>query len=96
MSDTLTGPATEPAAHIPEYPMARSTSCPFAPPPDVLALGESKPLCRVRIWDGSTPWLVSGYEEVRTLFSDPRGQDQCRRPAPRISTLERRHAGDRA
>jgi cytochrome P450 len=83
VSDTLTGPATEPAAHIPEYPMARSTSCPFAPPPDVLALGESKPLSRVRIWDGSTPWLVTGYEEVRTLFSDPRvSVDDRRRGFP--------------
>ncbi len=72
MSDTLTSPATDAAAQIPEYPMPRSPGCPFAPPPDVLALGKSKPLSRVRIWDGSTPWVVTGYEEVRTLFSDPR------------------------
>jgi cytochrome P450 len=72
VSDTLTGTATEAAANVPEYPMARDNRCPFAPPPDVLALGESKPLSRVRIWDGSTPWLITGYEEVRTLFSDPR------------------------
>lgn len=83
MSDTLTGPATQTAEHIPEYPMARSASCPFAPPPDVLALAESKPLARVRIWDGSTPWLVTGYEEVRTLFSDPRvSVDDRRRGFP--------------
>lgn len=80
MSDTLTGTATETAADIPEYPMARSASCPFAPPPDVLALGESKPLTRVRIWDGSTPWLITGYEEVRTLFSDSRVSVDDRQP----------------
>ncbi|EUA30448.1 cytochrome P450-SU2 domain protein [Mycobacterium xenopi 4042] len=80
MSDTLTGPATEAAAEFPDYPMARDSRCPFAPPPDVLALGQSKPLSRVRIWDGSTPWLITGYEEVRTLFSDPRVSVDDRRP----------------
>ncbi|BBX94962.1 cytochrome P450 [Mycobacterium lacus] len=57
---------------IPEYPMARRPGCPFAPPPDVMALAERKPLSRVRIWDGSTPWLVTGYEQCRELFSDSR------------------------
>jgi cytochrome P450 len=73
MSETLTtaGPSgTE--AEIPEYPMARNAGCPFAPPPDVMALAEEKPLSRVRIWDGSTPWLITGYEQVRELFSDAR------------------------
>src|ERR1700757_2062123 len=72
MSDTLTGTETEATAEIPEYPMARQAGCPFAPPPDVMALAASKPLSRVRIWDGSTPWLITGYEEVRELFSDSR------------------------
>jgi len=80
VSDTLTGTATEAVANVPEYPMARDNRCPFAPPPDVLTLGQSKPLSRVRIWDGSTPWLVTGYEEVRTLFSDPRVSVDDRRP----------------
>jgi cytochrome P450 len=80
VSDTLTGPATEAAPDVPDYPMARDSRCPFAPPPDVLALGQSKPLSRVRIWDGSTPWLITGYEEVRTLFSDPRVSVDDRRP----------------
>src|ERR1700756_1818044 len=72
MSDTLTGTETEATAEIPEYPMARHAGCPFAPPPDVMALAAIKPLSRVRIWDGSTPWLITGYEEVRELFSDSR------------------------
>jgi cytochrome P450 len=72
MSDPLTSTTTEAAPEIPEYPMARNAGCPFAPPPDVMALAESKPLSRVRIWDGSTPWLITGYEEVRELFSDSR------------------------
>src|ERR671931_381430 len=47
-------------------------ACPFAPPPEVLAMGAVKPLSRVRIWDGSTPWLITGYVEARALFSDSR------------------------
>ncbi|OMC04933.1 cytochrome [Mycolicibacter heraklionensis] len=52
--------------------MSRDGRCPFAPPPETMALAGQRPLSRVRIWDGSTPWLITGYEAVRTLFSDPR------------------------
>jgi cytochrome P450 len=62
----------ETAADAPDYPMPRAAGCPFAPPPDVMALAEARPLSRVRIWDGSTPWLVTGYEQCRELFSDSR------------------------
>jgi cytochrome P450 len=72
MPDTLTGTETETAADIPAYPMERDARCPFAPPPQVLALGEEKGLSRVRIWDGSTPWLITGYDTARALFSDSR------------------------
>jgi cytochrome P450 len=71
-SKTPTSSATEAASGIPDYPMARNPGCPFAPPPGVMALADSTPLSRVRIWDGSTPWLITGHEEVRELFSDPR------------------------
>src|ERR1700729_2098066 len=52
--------------------MARASGCPFAPPPEVMELAEARPLSRVKIWDGSTPWLVTGHEAVRELFSDAR------------------------
>jgi cytochrome P450 len=52
--------------------MVRAAGCPFAPPPEVMALSEARPLSRVRIWDGSTPWLITGHEAVRELFSDAR------------------------
>jgi cytochrome P450 len=78
VSDTLT--ATEAVADVPEYPMGRAAGCPFAPPPEVMELGAARPLSRVRIWDGSTPWLITGYEEVRTLFSDSRVSVDDRRP----------------
>jgi cytochrome P450 len=80
VSDTLTGTETETVSGIPEYPMGRAAGCPFAPPPEVMELGAVRPLSRVRIWDGSTPWLITGYEEVRTLFSDSRVSVDDRRP----------------
>ena len=39
MSDTLT--ATEAVSDIPEYPLGRAAGCPFAPPPDVMELGNT-------------------------------------------------------
>ena len=80
MSDTLTGTTTEAISDAPDYPMARARGCPFAPPPEVMELAEARPLSRVKIWDGSTPWLITGYEEARTLFSDPRVSVDDRRP----------------
>ena len=96
MSDTLTSTAAETDSEIPEYPMARAAGCPFAPPPDVMALAAERPLSRVRIWDGSTPWLITGYEECRELFSDARVSVDDRVPgfphwnAGMLSTVHKR------
>jgi cytochrome P450 len=80
VSDTLTGSTTEAISDVPEYPMGRAGGCPFAPPPEVMELAEARPLSRVKIWDGSMPWLITGYDEVRTLFSDSRVSVDDRRP----------------
>ncbi|HTJ72023.1 MAG TPA: cytochrome P450 [Actinospica sp.] len=56
----------------PEFPMARAAGCPFDPPPELRGLAAERPLTRVRIWDGSTPWIVTGHAAQRTLLSDPR------------------------
>jgi cytochrome P450 len=45
-----------------------------------MALAAAKPLSRVRIWDGSTPWLITGYDQVRELFSDSRVSVDDRTP----------------
>ena len=55
---------------IPDYPMERDLRCPFAPPPQML--GHAKGLSRVKIWNGTTPWLITGHEEAKTLFADQR------------------------
>ncbi len=72
MSETLTANASGATADVPEYPMDRDARCPFAPPPQMLKMNETKPLSRVRIWNGTTPWLITGHEVARTLFADPR------------------------
>jgi cytochrome P450 len=96
MSETLMSTATGAASGIPDYPMARATGCPFAPPPEVMALAAAKPLSRVRIWDGSTPWLITGFEQVRELFSDFRVSVDDRVPgfphwnAGMLSTVHKR------
>jgi cytochrome P450 len=69
-----------PVENIPEFPMARSASCPLAPPPQVLAMSEAKQLSRVRIWDRSTPWLITGYEAIRALLADSRASVDDRLP----------------
>jgi hypothetical protein len=50
--------------------MARDQGCPFDPPPPLGALREQQPVTRVRIWDGSTPWLITRYADQRALLAD--------------------------
>ncbi|WSQ14496.1 cytochrome P450 [Streptomyces sp. NBC_01231] len=72
MADTLTGGAPDAATPVPEFPMARAAGCPFDPPPTLQAQQDEGRLVKVRLWDGSTPWLVTRYEDQRTLLLDPR------------------------
>jgi cytochrome P450 len=70
MSETLAGEKV--SADVPEYPMERAARCPFSPPREMLEMGQVKPLSRVRIWNGTTPWLITGHEVARALFADSR------------------------
>jgi cytochrome P450 len=68
--------ATVPAATIPDYPMARTSGCPFDPPP---ALRTLAPVSRIRLWDGSTPWLITRHADTRAILADPRVSADARR-----------------
>jgi cytochrome P450 len=57
---------------VPFFPMTRAPGCPFDPPPLARAQQEEGPLTKVRLWDGSTPWLVTRYGEQRALLADRR------------------------
>src|SRR5207245_782737 len=56
----------------PEFPAAREARCPFAPPPALREAAAGKPVSKVRIWDGSTHWMITGHAEQRAILSDPR------------------------
>jgi cytochrome P450 len=76
---------------VPSYPMPRAAKCPFDPPPGLREVG---PIGRTRIWDDSTPWLVTGYEAHRAVLADSRFSADGRRPgypAESAAVAERIH-----
>jgi cytochrome P450 len=70
MTDTL----------VPGYPMSRTAGCPFAPAEAVRSMIADDPVAKVRIWDGSTPWLVTRHADQRVLLADPRVSIDEKRP----------------
>ncbi|MFC8195741.1 cytochrome P450 [Streptomyces sp. NPDC057298] len=80
MAETLAGAASDAAREMPEFPMPRAEGCPFAPPPAVEELRADNPISRIRIWDGSTPWIITGHEAQRALLTDPRVSANDRNP----------------
>jgi len=57
---------------IPDYPMPRAEGCPFDPPPGMRTARRTSAVTKVRLWDGTTPWLVTGYAAQRELLTDSR------------------------
>jgi cytochrome P450 len=85
MTDTVPGPRLT-------YPMTRT--CPFDPPPEYAQLRKNDPFTRVRIWDGSTPWLLTRYEDMRVVLAHPMFSAEPLRPGyPHI--FEGRMAADK-
>ncbi|HWD00893.1 MAG TPA: cytochrome P450 [Amycolatopsis sp.] len=70
MSEALS-PEAVPDVAEPEFPMARGR-CPFDPPPELERRLTEEPVSRVKIWDGSEPWLFTRYDDVRTVLRDSR------------------------
>lgn len=71
MSETVTDGCPWEQAEKPEltYPMART--CPFDPPPEYARLRSEAPFTRVRLWDGTQPWLLTRYDDMRVVLSNP-------------------------
>jgi cytochrome P450 len=76
------------AKDIPEYDIARTAGCPFDPAPAMRARQAEGALTRVRLWDGSTPWLVTGHAEHRALLADQRVSVEPANGTPRLSPGE--------
>lgn len=59
------------------FPILKQPSCPFDPAPPMRELDD---VVRVKLWDGSTPWLITGYELGRKLLVDPRVSADSTKP----------------
>lgn len=78
---------------VPSFPMRKSSSCPFDPAPDLRALDEQ--VVRVRVWNDSTPWIITGYELSKQLLTDPRVSADTTRPGyPHFDKATRERRGD--
>jgi cytochrome P450 len=62
------------------YPLSRAAGCPFDPPPELTTMLAERPITRVRLWDDSTPWLVTRHADQRALLADPRVSSDCQQP----------------
>ena len=52
------------------YPMQRR--CPFDPPEEYSELRSKDRFARVRLWDGTQPYLLTDYADIRVVLSHPR------------------------
>jgi cytochrome P450 len=62
---------TTDTANLPVFPGKRNASCPFDPPPEYAQWRQSEGLRRA-VWNGSTVWVVSRYEDIKAAMTDPR------------------------
>ncbi|MFI1044642.1 cytochrome P450 [Streptomyces griseoruber] len=86
--------AHDPSESVPDFPMPRAPACPFAPPPEMTRLHDERPVSKVRLWDGSTHWLVTRYDDQRALYGDARlSVDVTRRGFPYLSAGFKETAG---
>jgi cytochrome P450 len=93
VTDTTTAQPETPL----DYPLARAAGCPFDPPPELARLREDAPFSRVRIWDGSEAWLVTRYQDQRTVLADSRFSANPNNPgfpqqSPALEARRRRRA----
>lgn len=85
----------DPVGDLLTHPSPRAAGCPFDPPPALQALRSEKSPTRVRIWDGSSPWLITRYDHLRTLLGDPRVSSDATLPGYPHRTAGTK-AGDKA
>ena len=75
---------TMPTTGLPGFPMERES--PYDPPPRILQLLRDEPVSRVTLWNGQEAWLVTRYDDVRTLLTNPDLSADVRKPGyPKVS-----------
>jgi cytochrome P450 len=74
MSDTQESPSGNPTAmrRIIPADLVERGGCPFDPPPGLLARRDQGPVQSLPLLNGAGAWLVTGFEEARTVLSDAR------------------------
>ncbi|MFC0541732.1 cytochrome P450 [Kutzneria chonburiensis] len=60
------------SSDLPAFPMQKAKGCPLDPPPEYAELRTERPVAKARLWDGKEVWLITGYDEIRSIFTDPR------------------------
>ncbi|SDI16861.1 cytochrome P450 [Nonomuraea jiangxiensis] len=66
---TITPPRS---GELPEFPIPRPSECPYRPSSDHVDLRDEGPMTKVRLYNGRTPWLVTGAAQARAVLSDYR------------------------
>lgn len=75
---------TSPITTVPQFPMERES--PFEPPPLILRLLRDDPVSKVSLWNGDIAWIVTRYEDVRNLLTNPNLSADVRKPGyPKVS-----------
>lgn len=65
----------------PTFSLTRPKDAPLDPPPLYARLRADAPISRVAIWDGrATPWLVTRWDDVRAVLSNPAFSSDTTRP----------------
>ena len=83
-------PEASETCEVHAIPMPRPDGCPFAEPERFRDLRAGQPISRARLWDGSEAWLVSRYQDLRTLINDPRLSAEPRRSGyPLVSPAQK-------
>jgi cytochrome P450 len=61
--------------------MARADGAPLDPPPEYARLRQEAPVTRVSLWGGrATPWLITRWEDARTILASHAVSSQGPRP----------------
>jgi cytochrome P450 len=71
MSELSTVVASSGPVATPNFPMPRDLGCPLDPPPALTRIRQECPITKVRMWDGKIAWLLTNYDDIRTLLSNP-------------------------
>ncbi|MEU9568237.1 cytochrome P450 [Streptomyces sp. NPDC048161] len=63
--------------------------CPFSPPPEYAELREKEPVSKLHLPNKDEAWVLTRYEDVRAVLTDPRFSSDVRLPGYPFFTPER-------